>query len=136
MTKRSTQSCSGLHCGLYFMKSYYLRWPKGQQAACVCGLHFQSSMSLGIHALACTPYGELRTGRYHAVRHEVALTLRQLATGAHIDVEAPLIVGLRKRSDVRFLLGSEVLHVDKAIVNPAKQQALAKRHHKDRKKDG
>jgi len=56
-------------------------------------------------------------------------TMQSARTGAHIDKESLLGNGSRKRSDVRWLMGAEVLHVDVAVCTPSSPHALAKDSH-------
>ena len=95
----------------------------------MCDAHFATSVELGLHAIACFKYGELRTGRHNAIRDRLVVALQNMKSGAHVDVEAALGPNSRKRSDVRWLFGADVLHLDVSVVSPSTPHALAKDSH-------
>jgi hypothetical protein len=100
-----------------------------QRFTCSCDFDCGSSLELAIHAVGCSKYAQLRTARHDAVRGQLVKGLQSLHMGAHTATEAMIAGPIRKRSDVRWSRGAEVVHFDLSVVSPNSAHALAKDSH-------
>lgn len=105
-----------------------------QAMRCICDdFDGTTPLEVMVHALGCPKLSELRTARHNALRDRLAKLLTGMRHGAHVDTEVDLARvdddrahnGDRLRSDVRWLLGNEVVHFDTSVVSPVSRRALA-----------
>lgn len=100
-----------------------------QQFSCTCDFNCEQSIELAVHVVGCGKYSQLRTARHDAIRGHLVKGLQSLHLGAHINTEAMIAGPIRKRSDVRWVRGAEVVHFDLSVVSPSSGHALAKDSH-------